>query len=195
MTEKDLKKYVDYVESHTKELTECVNNEFDNQKDSLRKLFLKAIKGRLNNTHYEWEMEYEDNPYDYSGIIEEKGTISLNQTINEFLENEYTGERTPTYASGYGWHYETYEDDLSKYSLELACDILNNVVRACLEKQFNVTISDDELEDIRWECNCFDDIYSESITCDFFCASELVKFVGIGDIKLKDISKKKKTHK
>ena len=187
MTEKELKTYVDYVNSHIKEISKDVDIEFNNQKSKLKRITLKKIKTCLNNAHYEWKMNFEDNPYDYSGVIEENGNISLNQTISQFFENEFTGNRTATYENYHGWNYDTYEKQFSDFSFEIAFNIMRNVIKNCIEKHFNVIISNNNLDDIQMECNCFDDIYSTSMTCDFFSASAFVEFLEIDKIKLKDI--------
>lgn len=58
--------------------------------------------------HYEWECgpEY----WDSSGELREDGVADEQQSVWNFLENEYTGAWTPTFVSGHGKSWTTYGD-------------------------------------------------------------------------------------
>ena len=112
----------------------------------------------------------------------------MDQTVSVFLENEYTGNRTATYVSHYGWNYDSYGDELSYYTLNLGCSIMNDVIRDCLNRHFNIVLSDDEFDDIQYqEGVLFDCIYDNSIADDFFSHELPISFVGIEDLLLSDV--------
>ena len=179
--------YVEYVNSHVPEIAKYVNDCFDNSKELIRAKLIKIIRGYLTSipTHYV-HMD-DDNPYDHSGIIVEDGELSLDQTISEFLENEYSGNQEATYMSGMGWNYNTYGDELSEETIQIAGDIMHLAIQRYIEKHFSISLSDEEFEDIRFKCDEFDPIYNECVASDFFWSEPAIEFVNIGDIKLTDI--------
>ena len=183
-------KYIEYVNSNTEDIANYVNSCFEASKDFIRAKLIRKIREYITPTptHYVWDLD--DNPYDYSGEIIKDGLIDLNQTIKEFLENEYSGNKEPTFTSGMGWHYNTYEDELHYYTIELAGDIMLSAIRRCIETKFSVSISDDDLEQIKESCGEFDEIYDNCPATDFFWACLAVEFVGIENVKLSTIQMK-----
>lgn len=112
---------IDYIKQNEDEIAEYVNSLFLAQKDVIREQLLESLAAMLNPipTHYEWRSN--DCPYDYSGELYEDGKVSLEQTVSEFLESEYTGASRATYVSHYGLSYNTYGDSLSDDTLEIGC--------------------------------------------------------------------------
>ena len=184
-------KYIEYVDSNTEKIASDVNSCFETSKDFIKAKLIEKIREYITPLpiHYVWEID--DNPFDHSGIIVESGIINPNQTVKEFLENEYTGNREATFTSGRGWNYNTYGDELSYDTLEIGCGIMLSVIRRCIETEFSITLSDDDFEQIKESCRDFDDIYDNCIAFDFFGADAAVEFVGIENVKLIDIQKKK----
>ena len=92
-------KYIEYVDSNTEKIASYVNSCFEQSKDFIRAKLIREIRGYIipPPVHYVWE--YDGNPYDCSGIIVENGVIDLNQTVKEFLENEYSGNQEPTFTN------------------------------------------------------------------------------------------------
>ena len=183
-------KYIEYVNSNTENIANYVNSSFEETKDFIRAKLIREIRGYITPppAHYVWE--YDGNPYDCSGIIVESGVINLNQTVKEFLENEYSGNHEATYTSGMGWNYNTYGDELSCDTLEIGCGIMLSAIRRCIETEFSITLSDDEFEQIKVSCGEFDPIYDNCFASDFFHAEFAIEFVGIENIKLADIQLK-----
>lgn len=183
--------YVKYVYSNTEKIVNAVNNNFKQSKEFIKAELIKTIKNFLNPIpkHYDWEVDY--NPFDYSGVIVENGIIDLNQTVLNFLNEEYTGNKVATYLSGMGWYYETYEDELRYTTMEIASNIMLITIKECIETKFLVKLSENEFEEIRDACLDFDAIYSNCKACDFFFSTSAVEFVGIENIKLIDIIEKK----
>lgn len=183
--------YIEYVDTNTENIANYVNSCFEESKDFIRAKLIREIRGYITPppVHYVWK--YDGDPYDSSGIVVKKGLVNLNQTIKEFLENEYTGNKEATYTSGMGWHYNNYGDELSYYTLEIAGDIMHSAIQRFLEKEFGVKLSDDEFERIRESCGEFDPIYDNCFASDFFWSEFAVEFVGIENIRLADIQKKK----
>lgn len=186
----DNSKCVEYVNSHVDEIAEYVNECFDQSKEFIKARLIRRIRDELSPTPVHYEIKYVYDPYDYSGILVEDGYISLDQTVGEFLENEYSGNKEATYESGRGWNYLTYGDEISYDTLDMASDIMFSAIRRHIENHFGENLSDDELEDIRESCSDFDDIYVDCKAYDFFCSMGAAEFVGIEDMQLKDIVKK-----
>lgn len=181
----DITKYAEYIKEHAKEIGEKVNHEMRESIDSIREDLVDTIKAYLEFSpiHYEWQPD--GCPYDSSGKIVEKGTVSLDQTVKEFLSNEYTGRTTATFTSGHGLSYDAFGYELSYYTFELAEDFMYNVTKNELELVFPQEINDDMFNEIINYCH--DDIFDNCLAIDFFCWEPAIDFVGIGDIKLSEL--------
>lgn len=103
---------LEIIKDHTEEIAKKINEQFELEKESIKEQLLDEIKGYITPvpSHYEWTRG--DCPYDDSGELYVDGLVSLDQTIAEFLENEYTGEKEATYESHRGFYYECYGDKL-----------------------------------------------------------------------------------
>ena len=156
----------------------------------IREQLLESLAAMLNPipTHYEWHSN--DCPYDYSGELYEDGKVSLEQTVSEFLENEYTGASRATYVSHYGLSYNTYGDSLSDDTLEIGCSIMTDGIKDFVQRNAGIPcerFSREEFFDIKTECNEFDPIYDECRASDFFWATAAVEFAGIDKMTLKEV--------
>lgn len=170
------------ISGHIEQIANKVNEQFNNSKELIRGKILNKIKGYITPLpiHYEWQND--DCPYDHSGKLIENGIINLNQTITEFLENEYTGGTEATYISGNGLRYNTFGDDLSNFTLKMGGEILYNTTRQYLEDFFGQSIPDEIFDNIMDEYH--DEIYDNCLASDFFSYEAAIEFVGIGNIKL-----------
>ena len=167
-----------------------MNSLFLAQKDVIREQLLESLAAMLNPipTHYEWRSN--DCPYDYSGELYEDGKVSLEQTVSEFLESEYTGASRATYVSHYGLSYNTYGDSLSDDTLEIGCSIMTDGIKNFVQRNAGIPcerFSREEFFDIKTECNEFDPIYDECRASDFFWATAAVEFAGIDKMTLKEV--------
>lgn len=181
--------YIEYVNSNTKNIANYVNSCFEMSKDFLKAKLIKKIREYINPLPIHYIIEFDGESYDYSGDIVENGFINLNQTIKEFLENEYSGNKEATYISRMGWRYNTYRDELHYDTIELAADIMFPAIRRCIEREFSIKLSEDDFEQIKESCGEFDEIYDNCIASDFFFGYPAIKFVGIENIKLTTIQK------
>lgn len=168
---------IDYIKQNEDEIAEYVNSLFLAQKDVIREQILESLAAMLNPipTHYEWRSN--DCPYDYSGELYEDGKVSLEQTVSEFLESEYTGASRATYVSHYGLSYNTYGDSLSDDTLEIGCSIMTDGIKDFVQRNAGIPcerFSREEFFDIKTECNEFDPIYDECRASDFFWATAAV---------------------
>ena len=182
------RKYVKYIDDNIEDVANYVNNCFENSKESLKEKLINEIREYLEPLPIHYVLKPDDNPYDHSGVLVEDGYISLDQTIEEFLENEYTGTKRASYISGMGWIYDDYGEELSYYTLDLAADIYFPAMRKYLEDKFSVSLSEEEFDKIRVLCG--DLVYDNSIASDFFFTECAIKYVGIENLKLTDIIKK-----
>lgn len=182
--------YIDFINSHIDEIADYVNEKFDLLKDDFRDKIINKIKGYLDPLPAHYNLEDDGCPYDKSGIINEKGSISLNQTVSNFLEEEYTGSYEATYISGMGTSYNTYGDELHGDIMDIADKIMLLSIQKFVESYFGIEFTDAEFEEIKQSCGDFQDIYDSCIAADFFFWQSAIEFVDIGDIKLSDIIKK-----
>lgn len=186
----DNSKCVEYVNSHVDEIVEYVNECFDQSKEFIKARLIRRIRDELSPTPVHYEIKYVYDPYDHSGILVEDGYISLEQTVGEFLENEYSGNKKDTYESGRGWNYLTYGDEISYDTLDMASDIMFSSIRRHIENHFGENLSDDELEDIRESCSDFDDIYVDCKAYDFFVVWVLLNLLVLRICNLKTLLRK-----
>ena len=189
----DNSKYVDYVNSHIDEIAEYVNECFKQSKDFIRAKLIRQIRDYLSPIPIHYIEKDDNNPYDCSGALVEDGYISLNQTVTDFLQNEYSGNKEATYISGMGWSYNTYEDELHYYTIELAAEIMFPAIRRYIENGLNEVLSDDKFDTIKTSCGEFDEIYDNCIANEFFFCQPAIDFCGIGNIQLDNLIKKGRT--
>lgn len=159
-------KYVKYVEENLDEVVAKVTDFFDEKIMELSETILDMVRQKAANAiHYEWE--YDGCPYDYSGIIEEKGMVDPDISIEEFLEDEYTGDKEATFCSGRGFHYNNFDDELSHDTLDLAEKVMRESVMYQLQEVFPDDAIDEKITDeVVWECH--DAIYSNCPANEFF---------------------------
>lgn len=188
----DNSKYIEYVNSHIEEIAEYVDEHFEQAKDFIKAKLICQIRKYLSPVPVHYVQKYDNNPYDCSGILVESEYISLNQTVKEFLHNEYSGNKEATYVSGMGWSYNTYEDELHYLTIDIAASIMFPAIRRYIENQFDVTLSDDEFENIQFSCRKFDEIYDNCMASEFFFGYPAIEFVGIENIQLDEIIKNEK---
>ena len=184
-----LEKYINYIEDNYMELASNVDKQFEESKEFIRASIIKEIREYLTPipVHYEWQPD--DCPYDHSGVIIQDGYVDLNQTVSSFLEDEYTGDKIATYESGRGFEYWTYGDRLRYLTMSIAEEILQSSVKKQLEQKFDTVISDELFEEIMDYSHDIVDDYS--LSGGFFFYEEAIEFVGIGDMLLRRIVRKK----
>jgi len=174
--------YCRYITDNLDKVAARVNKQFESSKKSIKAQILQEIRKYLSPipVHYEWE--YDGCLYDYSGVLKENGYVSLDQSISEFLEKEYSGCTEATYVSHCGLRYLTYGDLLSEFTYGIGEDILQKSVRRLLEEKFETTIPDELFYDIMDECH--DIIFDSCLASEFFTYETPVNFIGIGQLKL-----------
>ena len=185
----DNSRYIEFVEENTDKIAEYVNSCFEQSKEFIKAKIVRELRGYLDPipVHYKKVDSY--NTYDNSGELREDGYVSLNQTVADFLENEYSGNKVATFTSGMGWHYNSYEDELHYLTIEIAAEIMFPAIQRYIEKELATKLSENEFEIIQNACGEFDDIYDNCVATDFFNAIAAAEFVGIRDTKLKDVKK------
>lgn len=180
-------KYVEFVNDNIEQIAEYVNQSFEQSKEFIRTKLIRLIRAYLADKPIHYIKEDDGNPYDCSGILVKDGYVSFDQTVIDFLQEEYTGDKEPTYISGMGWHYNTYADDLSYDTINIAYEIMLSAIRRYIENEFTVILSESEFDNIKTACRDFDDIYDICIAFDFFYGEPAVEFCGISDMKLSDL--------
>lgn len=182
------KKYAEYVDTHTEEIAKKVDIAFEEQKENIKEKIFDWIANCFDENgacnQYKWYKDY--CPWDFSGEVKLDGSVSLEQTIEEFLRDEYTGQWEASYTSHYGKNWKTYGDDLSYATLDIGWDIMLGAIKKAVEEEFKTTLSDNDMSCIRDECD-FDSVYDECRANEFFCWEGAVEFVDIRDIELRDL--------
>ena len=193
MKKKDYDKFLEkFLKEHAEELCERVDAEFENQKEEIKASVLDEIKSYLSPvpTHFVWKDD--GCPYDHSGIIVENGVVDLDQTVDDFLMFEYTGTKMPSFESGRGWNYETYDDFLSQYTFEIGSDIMVEEIQKFIEEQFKAELPENLFEFYDYDTafdHIYNDIYDNCIAWKFFYYEGVFEFLGtgIGDMLLSDL--------
>jgi len=113
--------------------------------------------------------EYDDCPYDFSGVVKQDGMLSHDITLEDFFE-KHTGNWTATYNSGYGKHWETFLDDISYESLNVGEDIMWSIL---YPKMYEICsdLTEDEIWVIRDDIH--DDFYDNTKTFYYFNGFDL----------------------
>lgn len=176
--------YIDFVDKNLSVIVKEVNAEFEKEKKNIRRKLLEEIASWFEGgipPHYEWKPSPPD-WYDHSGYLKEDGELDLKQTVNCFLENEYSGSTTATYESGRGLNYNTYGYDLFHICFDIAEDIQERAVQQILDKEFEPVENQEDMWYVRDAIH--DTIYDETITSEFFWWEFPIKFVGIGEMTL-----------
>ena len=128
-------KYWEVISSNEDRIIKEINAECDLHKDEIISLVKKIIRRYFGDgmpDHYEWRDD--GCTYDISGYIVKTDKVNSNTTIKDFLENEYTGDREPTYESGMGFYHTRYCDGLDDNSeirsfiYELAYNVLKRIL-------------------------------------------------------------------
>lgn len=182
--------YAKYVDAHSEEIAKLINVEFEKEKENIQEKIFDWIEGCFESDgtcqHYEW---YDDHcPWDNSGDLKKCGNVDLEQTIEMFLDYEYTGDWTPTFESHNGKSYVTYGELLAYETVEIGGEIMLKGIKEAIEKEFSVKLSDEELYDVRdFSEDDFDEILCSCLAYDFGCCEGAIVFTGIGDIVLGDL--------
>ena len=179
---------IEIIKDHTEEIAKKINEQFELEKDSIKEQLMDEIKGYITPvpTHYEWTRG--DCPYDDSGEIYVDGLISLDQTIADFLENEFTGQTRATFISHQGLDYVTYGEWMSDLLTEIKENVVQKVVKKCMEELFGEEFSEDDLVGILEDY--YSEIYEDSMAFDFFWCESAIEFVGIQNMKLSELVEK-----
>lgn len=187
-TVNDETKYYSFVKDNCEIIGEKVNMVFGEKKEEIRDKFIEMLSQVLTEkdiVHYNWSPESEYGEYwDHSGSLQEDGEIDLTQTVEDFLNDEYTGNWYPTYESGRGKMYLTYNDYFSHETLDIGAKIMTDVVTEELQNKFpELTL--EKCEDIIFETH--DYVYDNCLAHDFFDAVVAFEYAGLNDKTLEEI--------
>ena len=138
---------------------------FETNNDCILKFLSAVLKIKYFDLeipeHYTWVRG--DCYYDYSGKLKKDGTIDVNISLYQFLEDEYTGASEATYESGCGLRYETYDDELAYYSRDISAYIIGEVICKLIDS-LGYEISEDLKGNIYWRAFdiAHDEIYDNT---------------------------------
>lgn len=127
---------------------------YTNYKRDMKVYLAESFK---NNTKYEWCEN--DCEYDSSGSINdtrEAFAATDYETIKDFSE-EYNGKSTPSYESGCGIYYDTYDTELDNLIKDLASQKAKEDISLVLK----VDTESEEICDLFMENEIYDDLIFE----------------------------------
>lgn len=94
--------------------------------------------------------------------------------------------------SHYGWHYTTYGDKIAEFVFPTVCALMIDSVFEFLGNKLNSTFSEDEKQDILFECDDFDSIYDSSLATNFYACESSLEYLEIdNNLMLSDIMGKR----
>lgn len=133
----DMKDLESHLEKVIRErIQHFVRENIENYRQQVAEWFATIILTETRKAWFEVPPAYE--PYDRSGDVEDtKQNFSLKdyKKMSDFLE-EYTGEKTPTYTSGYGWSFITYEEELEELTDRWVFEVaLSSVVKDLIREK------------------------------------------------------------
>lgn len=182
-----LKDIIKYLNDNKDDIVIVVNNALVKNKQIIKNSLLTEIKKYITPIPIHYVCDYSNCTYDYSGELVEDGYIDLNQTVEDFLQNEYSGTKMPTFTSHYGYYYNTYANELEYLEREISNDILLKTIRSCINEHFNCIISEDDFDTLWEHFDGFDDIYADSNCYDFDCGNFAWEFTEISKLKLNNL--------
>ena len=141
---------LNYIKENTDELFEVANSMAENAHiiNNVRESILSDVGKILQKPlkHYEWVPG--DCTWDYSGEIEENGIIPLNITLEDFLENEYTGNSTATFISRYGLAYEQYGEYFANEMVGYFMNEISSYMRDYINGMCGTNLTEKEFNEI-----------------------------------------------
>lgn len=181
-----VKEIDDIIRSNCEQIALLVNLRFEECRAYLRGRVLAHIKKFLTPlpAHFVWERG--SCPYDSSGELKRDGNVSLDQTISQFLEEEYSGSSEATYISGCGLNWNSWGDELHYETNEIGYTVMKEVLLSYLEEKMHRPVSEKDL--------CYvdtDPVYDLCYASDFFFYEAAIDFLGIGDMLLSSLFKNK----
>lgn len=183
--EKDLSELNRIIETDCKQISTLVNSRFEECREYMKTKILSRIREMLTPIppHYVWR--HAGCPYDSSGVLDKDGYVSLNQTVSQFLENEYAGYNEATYISGCGLHWCSWGDDLENDIRNISWLLMLRVISEYLSEKLGRAVTAEEISFADT-----DPVYDLCYASDFFSYEPAIEFIGIGDIFLSTLLKK-----
>lgn len=171
-----------YFQDHAKEIAGQINQDFIEKKEGFRLVALDVIKGYITPVPPHYELDGEK--------LKHKGTLDLNQTVSNFLSNEYL---PPFFAGKNATWWELQCQKISrmkpKYEDFFRFEI-HNIVFEIVEKRIESILAAEfpEYEGLGLYCNLFAYVQN-SVPVQVFDFWTAIDSLEIGDVSLKDLKK------
>jgi len=183
--------YIQHILDDRSSIIQRINRLLEDAVPSLRTDIIDTIKWYASKSKPHYVLTQDANQYDDSGVLVERGEVSKDQTISDFLSSEYTGDKIPTYYSGSGWHYTTYADDLNDYlDDQIVCPAIYASIRQSLVDEFGA-IDDATFADICDDDRISDELYyylrDTSDARTFALCDTAIRRIGIADMLLRNL--------
>lgn len=171
-----------YFQDHAKEIAEQINQDFIEKKEEFRLVALDVIKSYITPIPPHFELDGEE--------LKCKGMLDLNQTVSNFLRNEYL---PPFFAGNNATWWELQCQKISrtkpKYEDFFRFEI-HNIVFEIVEKRIESILAAEfpEYEGLGLYCNLFAYVQN-SVPVQVFDFWTAIDLLEIGDVSLKDLKK------
>lgn len=185
--EQKCEQYGELIYNQGDDIANYIDDQFAISKETYSKKLLDKIKELLSPLPAHYAAQPSHSLLDDNFTLEESGGISLDQTIQDFLNNEFVGSGSMRQDEEYGDMPETYGDMLDDYTNSLGVEIMFSLTLKYLNEKNNLTISTEDWEEVCSDFSYFDEIYSDCVCSDFFVAEAAIKVLGIADMKLSDL--------
>lgn len=171
-----------YFQNHAKEIAEQINQDFIEKKEEFRLVALDVIKSYITPIPPHFELDGEK--------LKCKGMLDLNQTVSNFLRNEYL---PPFFAGNNATWWKLQCQKISrmkpKYEDFFRFEI-HNIVFEIVEKRIESILAAEfpEYEGLGLYCNLFAYVQN-SVPVQVFDFWTAIDLLEIGDVSLKDLKK------
>lgn len=157
------------------EICKEINAEFLRQKDDIRNFMSTLIADIALDGMPKFEWHPNNDPYDRSGELRYNGKLPRSTRVRQLIDDEYSGEKEPTYESGCGWRFNTYGDSLNMESIDVGETIMWDVLSRHIPEDLT------EVDDLDFKDIIHDTFYDNTITYNFFFTEGVFDFLGISE--------------
>lgn len=173
-----------YIEQNLDDIINYINSELPDMHSYIANRVISEIRSYLSPLpyHYKWQKDsYRRN----SGKLVRDGIISLNQTVGNFLEEEYTDASSATIVGGSWLHTMTYMDKLNDFVLDLGLELRLALTMRYIENNTGLVLGNYDADMIS-ECITDYGEFDEEIDIDFEDCADIMRLVQIYDVLLGD---------
>lgn len=137
-------KYINFINSHPAEAGKAILKEFVSTEEKTRNMVICKLKSYLIPTPEHFVRESDD-----CDELTPDGLVSLDQTVYQFLEDEYISAKKIPYADGREMFFTTYGNDFTRFSNNIVDKAITDGLKNYLEDNFKVSLSENDVNKIQ----------------------------------------------